>query len=96
MKRLLMISCLALGTAFGATAASATPAANSVASLSKAPTGIQLVKDRRHGHHYDRRHYRRHHYRGHDRYRGWHRYHRRPWNWHTRGCVLVGPLWFCP
>jgi hypothetical protein len=27
---------------------------------------------------------------------GWHRYHARPRNWHTRGCILVGPLWFCP
>jgi hypothetical protein len=27
---------------------------------------------------------------------GWHRYHARPRNWHTRGCVLVGPVWFCP
>jgi hypothetical protein len=27
---------------------------------------------------------------------GWHRYHTRPGNWHTRGCILVGPVWFCP
>ena len=27
---------------------------------------------------------------------GWHRYPRRPHDWHTRGCILVGPLWFCP
>lgn len=28
--------------------------------------------------------------------RGWHRFHQRPSNWRTRGCVIVGPLWFCP
>jgi len=27
---------------------------------------------------------------------GWHRFDRRPGDWRTRGCVLVGPLWFCP
>lgn len=27
---------------------------------------------------------------------GWHRYGRRPGNWRHRGCVLVGPVWFCP
>lgn len=28
--------------------------------------------------------------------RGWHRYHARPRDWRTRGCVIVGPMWFCP
>lgn len=28
-------------------------------------------------------------------YRGWHRYHHRPWGWRNRGCVSVGPIWFC-
>jgi hypothetical protein len=27
---------------------------------------------------------------------GWHRYSRRPGDWRTRGCVIVGPVWFCP
>lgn len=27
---------------------------------------------------------------------GWHRYNGRPGNWRTRGCIIVGPLWFCP
>jgi len=27
---------------------------------------------------------------------GWHRYNRRPGDWQHRGCVLVGPVWFCP
>jgi hypothetical protein len=27
---------------------------------------------------------------------GWHRYHARPGNWQRRGCIIVGPAWFCP
>jgi hypothetical protein len=48
----------------------------------------------------------RHHHDHHSRYRaggryrsaphGWHRFHSRPHDWRTRGCILVGPLWFCP
>lgn len=28
--------------------------------------------------------------------RGWRRYDRRPSDWRTRGCIIVGPIWFCP
>jgi hypothetical protein len=28
--------------------------------------------------------------------RGWHRYDRRPGDWRTRGCIIVGPIWWCP
>lgn len=31
-----------------------------------------------------------------DRYRGWHNYAYRPDDWGDRGCVAVGPLWYCP
>ena len=31
-----------------------------------------------------------------DRYRGGHRYSYRPDDWGDRGCVAVGPLWYCP
>ena len=28
---------------------------------------------------------------------GWSRYgNRRPGNWRTRRCIMVGPIWFCP
>ena len=44
---------------------------------------------------------RRHHrYRAGRHYRhappGWRRYSARPYGWRTRGCVVVGPVWFCP
>lgn len=53
----------------------------------------------------DRRHMRRHwdsrgEWRGGHRYRhappGWRRYSTRPWDWRGRGCVAIGPAWFCP
>lgn len=28
--------------------------------------------------------------------RGWRRYRSRPSNWRSRGCVIIGPVWFCP
>lgn len=99
MKRLVLIGFMALGTAIGSSAASAAPAATSVVGLSQSQNGIQLVRDRRGDRHYNRRHYRGrygHHRGGYDRYRGWHRYHHRPRGWRTLGCVLVGPIWYCP
>lgn len=35
-------------------------------------------------------------HRYHNAPRGWHRYSRRPRDWNHRGCILVGPVWFCP
>lgn len=29
------------------------------------------------------------------RYSGWNRYDRRPTGWRNRGCVAIGPIWFC-
>jgi hypothetical protein len=50
--------------------------------------------------HQPRAKYPRSHYRAGHRYRsaphGWHRYHARPGNWQRRGCIVVGPAWFCP
>lgn len=47
-----------------------------------------------------RRHKHKHRYRAGSRHRhaprGWHRYNHRPGDWHTRGCIIVGPVWFCP
>jgi hypothetical protein len=27
---------------------------------------------------------------------GYRRYGARPYDWRTRGCIVVGPIWFCP
>lgn len=101
MKRLVFFGLLVLGTAIGGSAASAAPSTTGFGVLSQNQTGVQLVRDGRRGD-YRRHSYRHHRYRGHNRrwshnrYRGWHRYHHRPWNWRSRGCVIVGPVWFCP
>ncbi|MFA5955969.1 hypothetical protein [Hyphomicrobium sp.] len=103
MKRLLIISALALGTVFGAAgAASAAPASTAVGGLSNGHSGIELAdykrnRHMRHGRDYRRGNWRHNRgYRGGDRYRGWHRYHSRPHGWRARGCVVVGPVWVCP
>ena len=28
--------------------------------------------------------------------KNWHRYDKRPGDWSRRGCVIVGPIWWCP
>ena len=27
---------------------------------------------------------------------GWRRYNSRPYGWRNRGCMMIGPVWFCP
>ena len=27
---------------------------------------------------------------------GWHSYNSRPYGWANRGCIIAGPLWYCP
>ena len=94
-----------------ASAAPAAPAARFSASAVPSPVlQVQFIpyydsrgyRDHRR-HRYDRRYYddRRHRPRyvpGH-RYKsaphGWHRYDRRPRDWRYRGCIMVGPFWFC-
>ena len=49
--------------------------------------------------HYNYKHYNYHHGGGKYYYRNryWgHRYYARPYNWQTLGCVVVGPVWYCP
>lgn len=47
-----------------------------------------------------KRRYDRNRYRAGQRYKsapkGWRRHGKRPSNWRTRGCIIVGPVWFCP
>jgi hypothetical protein len=49
--------------------------------------------------HYNYKHYNYHHGGGKYYYRNryWgHRYYARPYNWQALGCVVVGPVWYCP
>ncbi len=47
-----------------------------------------------HNYNYNKKYYKgRYHYGG--RYWG-HRYYARPYNWQALGCIVVGPVWYCP
>lgn len=97
--RAIYLAAALLISGFAVSAASATPVAPVNGISQQAPIiDVQYRYD-------DRRHYRRHvapppRYRAGHRYRsaprGWHRYHARPRDWNRRGCILVGPVWFCP
>ena len=86
---------------FAFSLASAAPAASLQGYSVHSPVILAQYRPYSHrsSHHSSRYSHHSHYVAGH-RYRsaphGWHRYHRRPGNWHTRGCVLVGPVWFCP
>jgi hypothetical protein len=95
MKALCLAAVLAAASAFGLSPASAAPGGGAALAQSTSP----IILAQYHGH--SGRSYRGHsHYVPGRRYRsaphGWHRYSRRPGNWRTRGCILVGPIWFCP
>lgn len=60
-----------------------------------ASTAIQQVDYRNdHRNNYRKKYY----HKRHDRQppRGWHRYHKRPGDWSRRGCMAIGPVWWCP
>jgi Ni/Co efflux regulator RcnB len=87
----------------GIAPASAAPASAAGASAIQNSEGlVQEVQYRRdrHRHNSHRRRGPSHRYAPGSRHRaaphGWRRFHHRPRDWRTRGCILVGPLWFCP
>lgn len=100
-----MIKTIAAATAtlFIATSAWAMPTSGPVASHSDV-VQIQYKKDswkKGPPSHVKKKHMRdRKRYRAGHKYksapRGWHRHSKRPSNWRTRGCIVVGPVWFCP
>ncbi|WP_291163501.1 hypothetical protein [Hyphomicrobium sp.] len=60
-----------------------------------ASTAIQQVDYRNdHRNSYRKKYY----HKRHDRHppKGWHRYHKRPGDWSRRGCMAIGPVWWCP
>jgi Ni/Co efflux regulator RcnB len=82
-----------------ATSAWAAPSPSTLGGLmERADNNLQQVQHRDRDAHRDRSH--RHGYRTGHRYhsapRGWHRHGHRPHDWRTRGCIIVGPVWFCP
>ncbi|SFV38714.1 hypothetical protein SAMN04488557_3811 [Hyphomicrobium facile] len=64
-----------------------------------ASTAIQQVDYRNdHRNNYRNNHKRKYYHKRHDRHppKGWHRYHKRPGDWSRRGCMAIGPVWWCP
>jgi Ni/Co efflux regulator RcnB len=89
------VSFAAVGIATAATVGPiASPKASSV--TSDLVEVKQKGKGKYRGHKYRGHKFHRHHYRGGSKYRGWKRYHYRPYGWYGRGCVLIGPVWLCP
>lgn len=95
----MMIAALAFAGVMG-TQASAAPLSKAAgATQSAAQSDVVQVR-----HHKKHRNYKNRHHRGaynwrndrrYYRYRSWNRYGSRPYNWRSRGCVAVGPVWFC-
>lgn len=110
LKAALTASVLSLATVAGASAASPVSPVTASGILNADRANSAIVDAQYYRHHStreSRHHSRRHPQRYHShRYvpgrhyrsapRGWHRYAARPYNWRTRGCVIVGPVWFCP
>lgn len=87
------VGALACAAATAPAPASAAPTAPLLSEIkSRAPAGVEKVAE------WNEWNGRR--YRAGRRYREapphWHRYHRRPSDWYGRGCIVVGPVWFCP
>ena len=84
---------LAVVTTAGAVPAPAKPDAKS--------SELIQVKKRWHD---DHRKWNKKRWRRHDTYRhhyrrpppGWRSYRSRPWGWRRRGCLSIGPVWYCP
>lgn len=93
MKLSILSAATAAFIAVTASSASALPVAKPGQTGAEKTTMTEQVQ-------YRKKHYgKRNNWRGndhrYDRYRGWHRYHSRPHNWRSRGCVAIGPIWFC-
>jgi Ni/Co efflux regulator RcnB len=93
------VSLAAVGSLLLCSSAWGAPISSSAASTQAAPTQVEEV-GRKKRHFNKHRHFRRgYNHRRHDYRRaprGWHRYDRRPDRWRTRGCITIGPIWFCP
>jgi hypothetical protein len=87
-------------------AAWALPAASKTELPALNHSDVIQVGKKSHGHHNGHKHYNKHYkYHGGKHWKGryyhggryWgHRYYYRPWNWRALGCVVVGPVWYCP
>jgi hypothetical protein len=91
-------------------AAWALPAAPKTELPALSHSDVIQVGKKSHGHYGKGKHYNRKHYNYKYKYRGpkhygryyhggryWgRRYYYRPYNWQALGCIVVGPVWYCP
>lgn len=96
-----IIAAIAFSLLAVSSASAFTPASSAVNSKMLAASSLIEAQYRPHRPHVSRRHVRRApRYTPGRRYsaapRGWHRYHARPGTWRNRGCIMVGPFWYCP
>lgn len=100
MKLTILSAATAAFVALSVSSASALPVAKSGQIAGDTTTMTEQIRHK--PGHYGKRHDGKRHWRHHDRrdhrydkYRGWNRYSKRPYNYRSRGCVAVGPIWFC-
>jgi len=93
-----MSAVAAVFIAVTASSASALPLAKPSQTGAQSTAMTEQVRHHR-GHYGKKRWHSGRHYRGnsyrYNKYRGWNRYNSRPYNYRSRGCVAVGPIWFC-
>lgn len=96
---IVLASALVLGTSVFATTASAAPAlGKGLSVVAQSGNHVEFAQYRRK---YKKRfRNRRHRFKPGSRHSrapgGWRRYKKRPSGWSRRGCIVVGPLWYCP
>ncbi|MGJ4993902.1 hypothetical protein ACQR0Z_05810 [Bradyrhizobium sp. HKCCYLS3077] len=93
------LSVLLLASTVGVSAAPVAAPAEAGATAA-APMRLAQRDYDRDGRGHWQREQRRHHHRGYERRHGppsgWHRFRSRPHDYHRRGCMQIGPAWFCP
>lgn len=96
MKSVILATAFGLGLALAAGSASAAPLTTSGITGGSAQGPIVLAQFKsKHG-----KGPRRSKYRAGSHHKhapgGWRRYDKRPGDWSRRGCIVVGPIWYCP
>lgn len=101
IKPILAAAVIAFGMASAAHAVPVKPSAspNASAASDLVQAGKKYKRAYKGKRKYRNRGYRgRNYYRGgyHRPPRGWRSYSYRPYGWRSRGCIIVGPVWYCP
>lgn len=101
MKSIILATTLALGLTAAAGLANAAPISTSAAKSIAAQDSVTTVAQKRGERFAPKRGWGpKRNYRAGGRYSrppgGWRRHSHRPSDWSRRGCIIVGPIWYCP